>query len=146
MLGVEWAGEVNLNAGKQLDSLTSINRLTFLVADLLALTQYFVTSLIQLVNVESTILFFKHAMITLFLQRSMLICPFPQIMVEKFGTIRMPMLKGYKNPYLFLIGEKAFENLSFNQKIGLLNNSLLNIFCNYIPKKIVIVAVGTLRG
>ena len=97
-------------------------------------------------NAESTILFFKDAMITLFLQRPELICPFPQIIVEKFGTTRMPMLKRYKNPYLFLIGEKAFENLSLNQKIGLLNNSLLNIFHNYIPTKIVIVAVGTLHG
>ena len=33
--------------------------------------------------------------------------------------------------------EKAFENLSIKEKAGLLNNTLLKIFCNYIPKKIV---------
>ena len=33
--------------------------------------------------------------------------------------------------------EKAFENLSIKEKAGLLNNTLLKIFCNYIPNKIV---------
>ena len=33
--------------------------------------------------------------------------------------------------------EKAFENLSTKEKVGLLNNTLLNIFRNYIPNKIV---------
>ena len=33
--------------------------------------------------------------------------------------------------------EKAFENLSINEKVGPLNNTLLNIFRNYIPNKIV---------
>ena len=33
--------------------------------------------------------------------------------------------------------EKTIENISINEKIGLLNNTLLNIFHYYIPKKIV---------
>ena len=41
-------------------------------------------------------------------------------------TTKMPMLR-----------EKAFENLSVNEKVGLLNNILLNIFRNYILNKIV---------
>ena len=32
--------------------------------------------------------------------------------------------------------KKAFENLSINEKIDLLNTTLLNIFRNYIPNKI----------
>ena len=31
---------------------------------------------------------------------------------------------------------KAFENLSVNETVGLLNNTLSNIFRNYIPNKI----------
>ena len=33
--------------------------------------------------------------------------------------------------------KKAFENLSINEKVDLLNATLLNIFRNYIPNKIV---------
>lgn len=33
--------------------------------------------------------------------------------------------------------EKAFESLSIYEKVGLLINTLLNIFNNYIPHKIV---------
>ena len=33
--------------------------------------------------------------------------------------------------------EKAFENLSIDEKVGLLNNILLNLFRNFIPNKIV---------
>ena len=33
--------------------------------------------------------------------------------------------------------EKASENLSINEKVVLLSNTLFNIFCNYVPKKIV---------
>ena len=33
--------------------------------------------------------------------------------------------------------KKAFENLSINEKVDLLNTTLLNIFRNYIPNKIV---------
>ena len=33
--------------------------------------------------------------------------------------------------------KKAFENLSFNEKVNFLNATLLNIFRNYIPNKIV---------
>ena len=33
--------------------------------------------------------------------------------------------------------EKAFENLSINETFVLLNNTLLNIFRNYIPNEIV---------
>ena len=40
------------------------------------------------------------------------------------------------NSYL-LIWEKAFENLSINEKVNLLNNTLFNIFCKYIPNKLV---------
>ena len=48
----------------------------------------------------------------------------------------MPMLKECKNPYLFLFGKKLL-NLSINEKVGLHSNTLLNIFRNYIPNKIV---------
>ena len=33
--------------------------------------------------------------------------------------------------------EKVFANISINEKVGLLKNTLLNIFRNYIPNKIV---------
>ena len=51
--------------------------------------------------------------------------------------------------------KKAFENLSVNEKVDLLNATLLNIFGNYIPKfgnyipkltKLSIVVIRTLRG
>ena len=61
-------------------------------------------------NAESTIIFFKNAIITLFLQRLVLIYPLPEVIVENFGTAKMPMLKEYKN--------------SVNEKAGLLNSTL----------------------
>ena len=50
------------------------------------------------------------------MQSSVIMCSFTQIIVENFGTTKMPMLKEYKNPYLFFIRK--------------------NIFCNYIPNGI----------
>ena len=66
-------------------------------------------SLKKIANAESTILFFKHAIMTLFLQRSVIIFPFPQIKVEKFGTTKMPIMKEYKISYLFVIGKKLLK-------------------------------------
>ena len=66
-------------------------------------------SLKKLANAESTILFFKHAIMALFLQRSVIIFPFPQIKVEKFGTTKMPIMKEYKISYLFVIGKKLLK-------------------------------------
>ena len=70
---------------------------------------------------------------TLFFQRSVLTCPIPQTIVEMFGTVKMGMQKSIS----LFNWEKAFENLSINEKVGLLNNTLLNTFCNYIPNKMV---------
>ena len=77
---------------------------------------------------ESTIHFFKNVIITLFLQRSVLMCLFPQIVVEN-------VQEKQKSIYLFN-WEKAFENISTDENDGLLNNPL-NIFRNYILNKIV---------
>ena len=68
-------------------------------------------------NAESTILFFGRAIITLFLQRSVLISPFPQIIVQNFGTTKMPILKEYKNPYLFLIRKKLLKTYQLMRKL-----------------------------
>ena len=129
MLGVGTGGqEMQIwNASKKLDSLTftaeiltqSINRLTFALEDFLVLILYFVTNLKKLMNAEFTILYFNHSIITLFLQRSVLICPFPKIIVHKFETTIIPMLVKYKNPYLFLIGKKLLKTNHSMRKLAL---------------------------
>ena len=42
--------------------------------------------------------------------------------------------------------KKAFENLAINEKVNLLNATLLNIFRDYIKKKLSNVVIGTLHG
>ena len=84
-------------------------------------------SLKNLANAESTILFFKHAIMTLFLQRSVIIFPFPQIKVEKFGTTKNANDEGTQNSISLCKWEKAFENLSINEKVGLLEGTLIQI-------------------
>ena len=71
-----------------------------------------------------------------FFKRVIITNPFTKIISEKFGTTKMSMLKECKNPCLFN-WEKAFENLSINEKVVLLSKTLLNIFGNYNPNKIV---------
>ena len=41
---------------------------------------------------------------------------------------------------------KAFENLSIDEKVALLNQTLLNIFRSYIPNKKVCVTIDNLHG
>ena len=50
------------------------------------------------------------------------------MIVEKFGTTKIPMLKDYKNLYLFLIGKKLLKTLKttldqtyFKQNIQMYN-------------------------
>ena len=64
-------------------------------------------------------------------------CPFPQIIVEKFGIKKMPMSKEYKNPFLFLIGKKLLKTYQLMTKLVFLTTLYSNIFRNYIPNKIV---------
>ena len=52
----------------------------------------------------------------------------------KYGIIAALMLKIYKKLFEILIG-KTFENLSVDRKVYLINETLLNIFRNYIPNK-----------
>ena len=74
-------------------------------------------SLKNLLNAESTILFFKHVIMTLFLQRSVIIFPFPEIKIEKFGTTKMSMMKEYKIPYPFEIGKKLLKIYQLMRKL-----------------------------
>ena len=46
-------------------------------------------------------------------------------------------VEGIQNSISLFNWEKAFENLSINEKVSLLNNTLLNVICNHIRKKIV---------
>ena len=48
-------------------------------------------------------------------------------------TVR-PTLKTYKRLFYFLTGRKLLK-IFVNEKVNLLNQTLLNIFQNYIPKK-----------
>ena len=64
---------------------------------------------------------------TLFLQRSVIIFPFPQIKVEKFGTTKNANDEGTQNSVSLCKWEKAFENLSINEKVGLLEGTLIQI-------------------
>ena len=69
-------------------------------------------------------------------------CPFPQVILENFETIKMLMLKEYKNPYLFLIGEKLLKLYQLMRKLIFLTalyiyTILYNIFLHYIPNKVV---------
>ena len=41
---------------------------------------------------------------------------------------------------------KAFENLSVDEKVDFLNKTLLNIFRNYIPNKKLNVTIGNPHG
>ena len=40
-----------------------------------------------------------------------------QIIVEKFGIGKMLILKGYKNPYLFLMGKKLSKTYQLIRKL-----------------------------
>ena len=46
-------------------------------------------------------------------------------------------VEGIQKSIFLFNWEKAFESLSIYEKVGLLSNTLLNIFRNYIPNKIV---------
>ena len=45
-------------------------------------------------------------------------------------------VEGIQKTVSLINREKDFENLKINEKVDLLNNSLINIFGNYIPNKI----------
>ena len=63
-------------------------------------------------------------------------CPFPNYSREVWDYKNANVEEIQKSVSIFN-WKKSFENFSTNQKVGLLNNTLLNIFCNCIPNKIV---------
>ena len=58
-------------------------------------------------------------------------------MSRKIWDYKTINVEGIKKSISLFNWEKAFENLSINYKAGLLKNTLLNIFRNYILNKIV---------
>ena len=79
--------------------------------------------------------YLKNAIIISFLAKSTFEFPFPRAMFVKCGIIVALILKIYKKVFRILIGKRLFGNLSVNRKVDLLNETLLNIFRNYIPNK-----------
>ena len=102
------AGDVNSNAAKELDSLidkpTHFFNGGFSCIDLIFCNKPEIVSRTD----HSLFQICHHNLIFAKISDNV----FPQIIVEKFGTTKMPVLKEYKNPDPFLI----------NEKVGLLNS------------------------
>ena len=56
---------------------------------------------------------------------------------KEFCDYKNTNVEGIQKSISLFNWEKAFENLSINEEVGLLNSTLLNMFCNYIQNKIV---------
>ena len=74
--------------------------------------------------------------------------PYHQHMFVKSGITGRQMLKILKKQYLALIGIKPLKILHLKnfEKVALLNQTLLNIFRNYIPNKKLSVTIDSLHG
>ena len=88
-------------------------------------------------NTVLTILFFKHVIITLFLERLTPTFLSPPAYSREVWDNKNVNVEGIRQSISRFNWKKAFENLPINEKVDLLNATLLNIFRNYIPSKIV---------
>ena len=138
-----WAGDVSSNAGKELDFLTS----TAGYAQLTYKPTHFFSYGSSCIDVifcnkpqivcecgidHSLIQRFHHNFIFAKISAD---TSFSLSYSREVWEYKNLMLKEYKNPYLFLIGKTAFENVSNNEKVVLLSNTLLHIFRYYFPSK-----------
>ena len=58
-------------------------------------------------------------------------------MCKTFGIMKKANIENVKKAISNFDWNKAFENLSLDEKVDFLNKTLLNVFRNYIPNKIV---------
>ena len=87
---------------------------------------------------ESTNLFFKHTIRhNLIFAKISANVSLPPNYSREVWIYKNTNVEEIQNSISLFNWEKAFENLSINEKVGLLNNTLLNIFRNYITNKIV---------
>ena len=61
--------------------------------------------------------------------------PLPPIYIREVWDYKAANIENIKKAIINLNREKAFENLSVNSKVELMNEILMNIFRNYIPNK-----------
>ena len=140
-----WAADIDSKAGEELDFLTSIAGYTQLIdkpthffrggcscIDLIFCKK---PELISEYGIDHSLFQTRHH--NLISQKINAKIPVPQLIVVRFGTIKMQMLKVYKNLFLVSTGRKLLKIYQLNEKVDLLNATLLNIFRNYIPSKIV---------
>ena len=61
---------------------------------------------------------------------------FPSLQQRGLGHKKNAKAKGMQQAISRFNWKKAFESLSINEKVDLLNATLLNVFRNYIPNKV----------
>ena len=79
--------------------------------------------------------YFRSVIIITFMVKLTFVSPSHLYVSVKSGIIIRQMLKIFKKQHLILIGTEPLKNLSVDDKVELLNETLLNIFQNYIPNK-----------
>ena len=120
-----WAADVNANADKELDSLISTAGYTQLIYKP---THFFsgASSCINLIFCNKLKIVSESGIDHSLFQT----CHHNPIFAKISANLSLPTNYSRKR-------EKAFKILSINEKLGILNNTLLNIFRNNIPNKIV---------
>ena len=131
-----WAGDVNSNAGKELYSLNSIawytqviDKLTHLFSGGSSCIDLILCNKPEIVNecrISHSLFQTCHA--------NML---FPLSYSTEGRHYKIANVEGIKKSISLFNRENVFENLSVKEKVGFLNNTLLNIFFNYIASKII---------
>ena len=71
---------------------------------------------------------------------------FPELIVERFGTIKMQMLKVYNNLFLVSTGRKLLKIYHLLRKLIFLTQNYEIHFVTIFQTKLPNVVVGTLHG
>ena len=72
--------------------------------------------------------------------------PLPQTYVREDWDYEKANIEDIKKAIFDFDWNKAFENFSVDEKVDFLNQTLLNIFRNYIPNKKLNVTIGNPHG
>ena len=138
-----WKNDINIPVGQETESLTSsagykqiIDKPTHVINNSMScIDLIFCTSQNVISNYGADVSLFNKCHHNIIYGKTDLRVPLPPVYVREVWDYIKANVENIKNTVANFNWKKAFENLSVDEKVELLNETLLNIFRNYIPNK-----------
>ena len=138
-----WKNDITNLAGQEIDSLTSsagykqlIDKPTHVINNSMSCIDFlFCTNQNVISNVGVDISLFKKCHHNIIHGKFDIRIPLPPVYVREVWDYSKANVENIKKAVSYFNWKRAFQNLSVDEKVELLNETLLNIFRNYIPNK-----------